>query len=249
MAEKNTIIKLKNVSKRFNVYRRNIERIKGVLLNREPVEVKHALNDISFDVEPGERIAIMGKTDSGRTTLLKVISQITTPSKGKVKTNGELNVMLDARAGMDMEFTCRDNIYAKANVVGLKKEEVEPYVNKILEMASCTHFADVPMKRAPKGCWSIISLGVHLIKKADIIICDEVFTGGGNIVASKCEDILNEYLEENPDVTAIMVTNRMRGIRGVAERTIILSEGDIVFDGDIEEAAKIFRKMNTVVRC
>ena len=121
MSDNNTVIKLENVSKRYNVYSRNIDRIKGVLLNREPAEVKRALKNVSLEVEKGEHLVIFGIVDSGRSTLLKVISGITNPSKGKVSTYGTMNVMMDQKAGIDMEFSCRENIYMKANIVGLTR--------------------------------------------------------------------------------------------------------------------------------
>ena len=245
MSENNTVIKLYNVSKKFNVYSRNIDRIKGVLFNREPAEVKHALKNISLEVKAGERLVVMGVVDSGRSTLAKIIAGVTSPSKGRVETFGKtMNVMLDAKAGMDMEFSCRDNIFMKANIAGLTKAEIAPYVDEILEFAEVTDFADLPLKRAPKGTPAMLSLAVHLHKDADILVIDEVFGGGGNYIASKCENMLIERMSNNLKAAVVSVSNRSAFSKEFGTRAIVLEKGEIIYNGDIEEAVKLFQSLN-----
>lgn len=240
-----TVIKLNNVSKRFNVYSRNIDRIKGVLLNRAPAEVKHALKEVSLEVKEGERTVVMGMVDSGRSTLAKIIAGITVPSKGTVETFGKtMNVMLDAKVGMDMEFSCRDNIFMKANIVGLKKDEIAPYVDDILEFAEVREFADLPLKRAPKGSPAMLSLAVHLRKDADVMIIDEVFGGGGKYVTKKCEDALLSYLADHKNCALIMTSNSASFAKKIGGRGIVLDKGSIAFDGNVVEAVNIFKSRN-----
>lgn len=245
MNENNTVIKLDNVSKRYNVYSRNIERIKGVLFEREPAEVKHALDNISLEVKEGERIAILGVVDSGRSTLLKVIADVTSPSKGKVNTFGKnVYAMLNAKVGMDMDFSCRDNVFQKASLVGIKREKIKEHVDEILEFAEVTDFADLPLKRAPKGTSALLSLGVYLVAEPEILLCDEVFGGGGNYITTKCENRFAEYMEKNPDVTILMVSNRLNYVKTLNTRTLVFNKGKIVFDGEAEEACEIFWTFN-----
>ena len=247
MSENNTVIKLDSVSKRFNVYSRNIDRIKGVLYNKEPAEVRHALKQVSLEVKAGERVVVMGAVDSGRSTLAKIIAGVTSPSKGRVETFGKtMNVMLDAKVGMDMEFSCRDNIFMKANIVGLTKAEIAPYVDEILEFAEAIDFADLPLKRAPKGTPAMLSIAVHLQKNADILIIDEVFGGGGKYVTKKCEDILISYLAKHKDITVIVTTNNASFAKKVGRRGIVLDNGELVFEGDVVKAVKVFKLRNTL---
>lgn len=246
MSDNNTVIKLENVSKRYNVYSRNIDRIKGVLLNREPAEVKHALKNVSLEVKKGERLVVMGVVDSGRSTLAKIIAGVTSPSKGRVETFGKtMNVMLDAKVGMDMEFSCRDNIFMKANIVGLTKAEVAPYVDEILDFAEVKDFADLPLKRAPKGTPAMLSLAVHLHKDADILILDEVFGGGGKYVTKKCEDALVSYLAKHDDSVLIITTNSIPFSKKVGTRGIVLSQGCIIFDGKTNECGEKYNATNS----
>ena len=245
MSENNTVIKVNNVTKRFNIYSRNIDRIKGVLFNREPAEVKYAVNHVSLEVNEGERLIVTGVVDSGRSTLIKVIAGVTSPSQGKVDIfDKTMNVMLEAKVGMDMEFSCRDNIFMKANIVGLTKEEIAPHVDEILKFAEVADFADLPLKRAPKGTHDMLSLAVHLHKDADILIVDEVFGGGGNYISTKCEKRLSEYLEQNPQTTAIIVSNRAAFSKETGTRAIVLEKGRLEFDGNVEEATKLFQTLN-----
>lgn len=236
MNNNNIAIKLNNVSKRYNVYSRNIDRIKGVIFNREPAEVKHALDSISFNIQKGERVVVFGIVDSGRSTLIKTIAGITKPSSGKIQTIGSENVLLNAKVGFDMEFSCMDNIYLKANIVGLARKEIEPFVSEILEFAEIEKFADLPMKRMPKGTAALLSLAVHLKKKSDILLCDEVFGGGGNYVTSKCEGLIEEYLNENAKTTAVLITNRVGFAKKIATRAIVLDKGKLAFDGKVDQA-------------
>lgn len=245
MSENNNIvIKLENVSKRYNVYRRNIDRIKGVVFGREPEAVRYALSNISLEIKKGERVIVFGHVDSGRTTLLKVISGITKPSKGELCVNGTVNVILDSRVGFDMEFTCRENIYMKANVVGIKRSEIEPHIDEILKFARVERYADIPVKMAPKGTVSLISTAVHLYKETDIIICDEVFGGGGSRVSLDCEKRMEEYLEKRPDTTLIKITNRLAFARKIGTRFLAFNKGTIVCDGNLDEANEALSSIN-----
>lgn len=244
MNENSIAVKLNNVSKRFNVYGRNIDRILGVLFGRKPAEVKRALNDVSLEIEKGEHVVVFGIVDSGRTTLLKVISEITKPSKGNTIVNGETNVMLDSKVGIDMEFTVRENIYMKANVVGLTRSEIEPYVEEIIRFSEMEKYVDIPMKRAPKGTASMISLAVHLCKDSDIILSDEVFGGGGSYIANKCEERLIEYIKDRPELASVTVTTKLPFARKIGNRFIVLDRGSIVYDGNADEAWKILMEIS-----
>lgn len=236
MNDNKTAIKLENVSKRFNVYSRNIDRILGVVFGRKPAEVKHALKDISLEIKKGEHVVVFGIVDSGRSTLLKVISDITKPSKGNVMVDGRVNTMLDARVGIDMEFSCRENIYMKANLVGMKRSEIEPHVDEILKLAEIEKYADIPMKRAPKGTAAILSAAVHLCKDSDIVLSDEVFGGGGNYISTKCEERLIDYLKARPESASVTVTTKLAFAKKVGTRFLVIDEGAIVYDGNADEA-------------
>lgn len=240
-----TLLQLNRVSKRYNIYSSNIERIKSVILGKDPVEIKYALSDISFEVKQGERIILFGIADSGRSTLLKILSQVSTPSKGRMIVNCSQNVMLDSKVGIEKEFTCRENIFLKANVVGIKKTEIKPQVDSILRECECEKYANLPLKSAPKGTNTMLSLAVHLRKSADLLIADEVFGGGGAHIVNKCEKALLEYFSKHQKCSAIISSNRIPFAKDIGTRGIVLDKGKVVFDGDIMEAVRAFKTLTS----
>ena len=240
----NDIVKVNSVSKIFNVYRKDIQKIKCVLFGRKPSEVLVALDDISLTLEKGERLAIIGPVGSGRSTLLNILSGISLPSKGKVVVPESINPMHNNKAGLELEFSCKENIYLKAAVVDVPKEVVEEHMDEILEFTELEDFADLPMKRASKGAPALVSLAVHLLKKSDLLLVDEVFGGGGNISKTKGESRFRQYLEENEDVSAIIVSNHVNYIKDICSRAIVLNKGKLIYNGSVEEATSIFKAIN-----
>lgn len=240
----NDIVKVSNITKIFNVYRKDIQKIKCVLFGRKPSEVLVALEDVSFTLEKGERLAIIGPVGSGRSTLLNILSGISLPSKGKVVVPESINPMLNNKAGLEMEFSCRDNIYLKAALVDIPKDVVDEHMDEIIEFVEIEDFIDLPMKRASKGAPALMSLAVHLLKKSDLLLVDEVFGGGGNISKTKGESWFRQYLEENEDVSAIIVSNHVNYIKDICSRAIVLDKGKLIYDGSVEEATRLFKTIN-----
>lgn len=244
---KNTVIKVDNVSKKFNIYKSNKQRIIRVLKGKAAEDVKYALKDVSLELQKGDRVAIFGVLEAGRTTLAKIIAGIMVPSKGTVETNGRMNVMLDPKVGMEMEFTCRDNIYMKANVVGLTKAEVKKHEDEILEFAELTSYADLPLKQAPKGSATLLSIAVHLLYDSDIYVIDEVFGGGGRRITIKGMDKVIAFLRSNREKTAVIFTNNPDlAEQSYCNRAITLDNGEIVYDGDISGAKDKYQKINSL---
>lgn len=237
------MVKVKNVSKIYNVYRKDIQKIKSVLFGKDPSEVLVALDGVSFNVEKGERVAVAGMVGSGRSTLINILAGISSPSKGKVEVPSSINAMLHNRAGLEMEFSCKENVYLKANVVGVSKEVVDEHMDEILQFAEIEDFAELPMKRANRGAPALMSLAVHLLMKSDLMIIDEVFGGGGNNSKVKCEKHLKEVLNNDEDATVIMVSNNISYLKGVCKRTIILDEGKIIYDGPTDGAWEVLKPL------
>lgn len=242
----NDIVKVNNISKIFNIYRKDLEKIKCVLFGREPSEVLVALDDISFTVEKGERLGICGPVGSGRSTLLNILADVTLPSKGKVEVPESINVMLNNKAGLEVEFSCRENIYLKAAVVGIPKETVKEHMDEIIQFAELEDFIDLPLKRASKGVPAQMSLAVHLLKEAELLLVDEVFTGGGNLSIKKSENRFAQYLKDHEDVTVIVVSNRIPFLKEVCSRVLVLDKGKIAFDGPPQEAGAVLKAVNTL---
>lgn len=231
-----TVISFKNVSKNYYIYRKNIQRILGFFFDKEPVETKHALKKATFNIERGERVILIGLLESGRTTIQKLIAEIVFPSRGKVKIDGKVNAFLTFKVGMDLEQTCRENIYLKGNLVGLSRKQIKEHEQELIEFAGIEKYIDVPMKGAPKEAVPLLSLAISLLPDCDILLVGKVFDGGGKVAKIKCEEKLRQYLEEHPERTLIFVSTNDTYAKSIGTRGILLKEGEIVFDGGVEEA-------------
>ena len=236
-----TVIKVQNVSKDFYIYRKNIQRIMGIFFGKEPPEIKHALKDVSFEVSKGEKVILIGVVESGRSTLENILSGIMFPTKGKVKTTGKINAMLNAKAGMDIEQTCIDNIYLKGNVAGLTPAKIKEIEDTVIERSGIEDYTTFALKRAPKNAPALMAMEIHIAAGGDLLFADETaFSGGGAPGRKQAEERLAEYLDENPEVTAVITTNSPEFGKAVGTRGIVLSEGEIAFDGPVEEAYAAF---------
>lgn len=235
------IVKVNKVSKKYNIYKKNFQRIAGVLLGKEAAEVKHALTDVSFKMEKGDRMIIFGVAESGCSTLMKIIAGVTSPSKGKVEVDGSINAMLNVRVGYDYEYTCRENIYLKANVVGISKEIVRQNEEDIIGFAEMEDYLDLPMKRAPKGVAVRLALALHLLVESDILMIDDPLSQGGIVSRTKCEDKIKKYADQNPNMTFIISNNDKVLARKVCNKGLVMRKGEIVFEGSAEDACTMYK--------
>lgn len=236
-----TVIQLEHIKKNYNIYKKNIQRVQGIFFGKEASEVKHALKDISLSIEKGERVLIAGPVESGCTTLLSIIAGVIYPTKGKIKTRGSVNAMLNVRAGFENEATCRENIYLKANVVGVNKKEIDSKIDELITGLQLEDYEDIAIKRTPKGTPLKIGLAMHLLKDADILLIDENFSSGSTSIRDECLRKIEEYLENHPDVTLIMSTNQISFAKKICTRGIILENGEITLDGSPSEAIERFK--------
>lgn len=229
-------IKLKNVSKEYYIFQKNIQRVLGILFGKKPNEIVKALTDVSIDAAPGERIAVFGVSDSGCSTLLRIISGVTFPTSGKVKTKGEINAFLNSKVGYDKEFSCIENIYLKANAIGLPKGIIRANEKQIIEFAGLEKYRDLPLKGAPRDAQLKMALAIHTLYQSDIFVLDERVANAKQSIRQSCQGKLRDYINSNPEMI-VFATNIPRGFGKILfSRGIILDKGKIVFDGPIEDA-------------
>lgn len=241
-----TVIQLDHIKKNYNIYKRNIQRVRGIFLGKEASEVKHALKDINLSIEKGERVLITGPVESGCSTLLSIIAGVIYPTKGKMKTKGSINAMLNVKAGLENEATCRENIYLKANVVGISRKVIDSKMDELIKDLQLEDYIDIALKSTPKGTPLKICLAVHLLKDADILLIDDNFSSGSSDVKEDCLRRIEEYLKDHSDVTMVISTNQLGFSKRVCTRGIILENGEITLDGvpyDAVERYKLIRRL------
>ncbi len=240
----NTVIQLEHITKNYNIYKKNIQRVRGIFFGKEAAEVKHALRDVSLTINKGERVIVTGPVEAGCTSLLSIIAGVIYPTKGKIRTRGKVNAFLNMRAGFENEATCRENIYLKANVLGIPKAVIKNHVEEIIEELELKDYIDIPLKRAPKGTPLRICLAVHLLMDTDIMIIDENFNSGGVHIRQECIDKIQRYFETHPDVTLVISTSQLGMTNNVCTRGLFMEDGVITFDGTPREIYEKYRALS-----
>ena len=194
-----------------------------------------ALDGISFTVEKGERVGIIGRNGAGKSTLLKLISRITAPTGGDIWMNGKVASMLEIGTGFNGELTGRENIYMNGAILGMKKKEIDAKIEDIIDFSECRQFIDTPVKRYSSGMYVKLAFAVAAHLDAEIMIMDEVLAVGDMAFQQKCLRKMNDVSKEEGR-TILYVSHNMNTIRQLCDRCIVLDKGKLVYDGDTEEA-------------
>ncbi len=204
-----------------------------------------ALHDINLTVYEGERVGIIGHNGAGKSTLLKLISQITAPTTGTIEMNGRIASMLEVGTGFHPELTGRENIFMNGAILGMTKQEIESKIEDIIEFSEVRQFIDTPVKRYSSGMFVKLAFSVAAHLDSEIMIMDEVLAVGDMAFQNKCLEKMNQVSKQEGR-TVLYVSHNMNTIRQLCERCIVLSHGQIVFDGDVEEAINLYlgRKHN-----
>ena len=252
------ILKVEDVRKEYLLGTVTGSTLKEAFLERikkEKTGLKHnkrfvALDGVSFTVESGETIGLIGSNGAGKSTLLKLISHITVPTSGRILVNGRVTSMLEVGTGFHQELTGRENIYLNGSILGMSKREIEQKIDSIIEFSECGDFIDTPVKRYSSGMYVKLAFSVAAHLNSEIMIMDEVLAVGDIKFQHKCLNKMKEVAEQEGR-TIIYVSHNMDTIRKLCKRCIVLDHGKILFDGDVDEAIRIYtgdtiRKENSI---
>ena len=209
----------------------------------ESGELFRALDDLSFSVNKGERVGIIGHNGAGKSTLLKLISRITAPTSGDIWMNGRVASMLEVGTGFHGELTGRENIYMNGAILGMKKKEIDAKIEDIIEFSECRQFIDTPVKRYSSGMYVKLAFSVAAHLDSEIMIMDEVLAVGDVNFQQKCLEKMRSVAEEEGR-TILYVSHNMNTIRTLCNRSIVLSHGELIFDGDVENAIDLYIDKN-----
>ena len=196
-----------------------------------------ALEDVSFDVSPGERIGIVGRNGAGKSTLLKLISRVTAPSEGWIGLNGRVASMLEVGTGFHSELTGRENIYLNGAILGMTMREIDSRIDEIVEFSECAQFIDTPVKRYSSGMYVKLAFSVAAHLDSEIMIMDEVLAVGDMAFQRKCIDKMSS-VSISEGRTILYVSHNMSTIRQLCEKCALLDHGKLTYLGDVEEAIR-----------
>ena len=195
-----------------------------------------ALKDVSFEVQPGEVIGIIGRNGAGKSTLLKILSRITEPTEGRAVIRGRVDSLLEVGTGFHPELTGRENLYLSGAILGMSRREISERFDRIVDFAGVHRFMDTPVKRYSSGMRVRLGFAVAAHLEPDILIVDEVLAVGDAEFQKKCLGRMRNVAGEGR--TVLFVSHNMAAINRLCSRTILLSEGRIIVDGATSEVVK-----------
>ena len=198
-----------------------------------------ALNGISLEVNQGDTLGIIGGNGAGKSTMLKILSRVTAPTKGNIKIKGRISSMLEVGTGFHGELTGRENIYLNGAILGMSKEEVDSKIEDIIDFSECRQFIDTPVKRYSSGMYVKLAFAVASHLDSEILIMDEVLAVGDMKFQMKCINKMKELAREE-NRTILYVSHNMKTIRDLCNKIVVLKKGKIIYLGDVEEGIQIY---------
>jgi len=197
-----------------------------------------ALQDISFEIQPGETVGIIGRNGAGKSTLLKILSGITEPSRGRIAYRGRVASLLEVGAGFHQELTGRENIYLNGAILGMTRQEVRKKFDDIVDFAEVSRFLDTPVKRYSSGMYVRLGFAVAAHLESEILLVDEVLAVGDLAFQKRVMGKMNEFGGQGR--TVLFVSHNMAAVQGLCRRGLILDEGRLIHDQDIQAASQSY---------
>ncbi len=235
------MITVNNVSMKFDLGIERDNSFKQVFINILSMKKKKkdyfwALKDVSFHVEKGEVIGLIGSNGAGKSTLLKTISGVMKPTKGTIEVNGIISPMIELGAGFDLELTARENIYLNGAVLGYSKKFLEEKFDEIVEFSELKDFLDVPVKNFSSGMTAKLAFSIATIVNPEVLIVDEILSVGDIKFQEKSKNKMLEMIKGG--TTVLYVSHSLASIEELCDRVIWLEHGEIVKMGDTKEICK-----------
>jgi lipopolysaccharide transport system ATP-binding protein len=251
------MIRVKNISKEYRIgasqaayttlrealvgkLRAPLERVRN--RRRAPATV-WALRDVTFDIERGEVVAVIGRNGAGKSTLLKVISRITEPTGGRIELWGRVGSLLEVGTGFHPELSGRENIFLNGAILGMQREEIKRKFDEIVEFSEVQKFIDTPVKRYSSGMYMRLAFAVAAHLETEILLVDEVLAVGDATFQKKCLGKMGEVAREGR--TVLFVSHNMTAVNQLCPRAIMLADGRISRMGKTQEIVAEYLKIGS----
>jgi ABC-type polysaccharide/polyol phosphate transport system ATPase subunit len=231
-------IVVEHATKSFTLrYHRTFKQMTVAALRRQDIsDTFKAVDDVSFAVEQGESIGLMGLNGSGKSTLLKLINGIMRPESGRVLTRGRISGLIATGAGFHPQLTGRENIFLNAAVLGMGEAETNRKFDDIVEFADIGKFLDSPVGHYSSGMFARLGFAVAIHVDSDIFLADEVLAVGDKPFKQKCLQKMQEIRDGGR--TLFYVSHAAPSVRKMCDRVIVLEQGHLAFDGDVDAGIK-----------
>ncbi len=236
-------INVDNISKIYKLYRGKSDRLKDALhlTRKRSYEEYYALSNLSFQVEKGQTVGLIGTNGAGKSTLLKIITGVLSPSRGQVEVNGKVSALLELGAGFNDEYTGMENIYFNGTLMGYTKEQMEEKVPQILEFAGIGDYINQPVKTYSSGMFARLAFAMAINVEPDILIVDEALSVGDIFFQSKCFKKMDEIKQNG--TTILLVTHDMSNVVKYCDKVVVLDHGKKVKEGNPKQMVDIYKKI------
>lgn len=237
-----TVLSVQNVSVKYRLTEQKVDNLKEYIIKLFQRELRYkdflALEDVSFSLQKGDRLAIMGLNGAGKSTLLKVIAGVLKASEGKVTRLGKVVPLLELGAGFDSQYTGAENIFLYGAMLGYSKSFLKEKYQAIVDFADLGDFINVPVKNYSSGMRARLGFSIATIVEPDILILDEVLAVGDAKFRQKSEQKILEMVEKG--VTVLFVSHSENQVRKLCTRAILLEKGHLIADGTLDEVIAMY---------
>ena len=231
-------VEVENVSMRFNLAQECVDNLKEWVVRRlkgnmTPKDEFWALRDISLSIPYGDTFALVGSNGSGKSTMLKIISGIIAPTKGRVRVNGRIAPLIELGAGFDNDLTGRENIFLNGAILGRSKKMMMESYDEIIDFAELKQFENVPVKNYSSGMLARLGFSIATIVKPEILIVDEILAVGDAAFQKKCEKRMHDMMSGG--TTVILVSHSSETVRKICRHAAWINKGQLMCVGESEE--------------
>ena len=255
----NTVIRLENISKQYRIgvvqerpdtlrdlVTSSVQRIGQLFTQSKDQQSKNqshiwALRDISFDVDQGQVLGVIGRNGSGKSTLLKVLARVTNPTLGFGEIRGRVGSLLEVGTGFHPELSGRENIYLNGAILGMRREEIDRKFDEIVDFSEVEKFIDTPVKRFSSGMYLRLAFAVAAHLEPEILVVDEVLAVGDAEFQRKCLGKMNDVAQEGR--TVLFVSHNMSAVLRLTQEAIVLDQGKMIMRGPTPEAVDLYLNM------
>ncbi|MBE5977037.1 MAG: ABC transporter ATP-binding protein [Paenibacillaceae bacterium] len=239
----NKALTVNNVTKIYKLYEKPIDRLKEAMspTHKNYHRDFYALNGISFDVEKGQTVGIIGTNGSGKSTILKIITGVLTPTTGDVQVNGVISALLELGAGFNMDYTGIENIYMNGTMMGFSRKEMDAKLQDILDFADIGDFVYQPVKTYSSGMFVRLAFALAINVEPEILIVDEALSVGDVFFQAKCYRRMEEIRKNG--TTILMVTHDMGAIIKYCDRVVVLNKGNFIAEGEPGKMVDLYKKI------
>ena len=242
MADKETVLTVDNVSVKYRLTEEKVDNLKEYVIRFLKRDLKYkdflALDGVSFSLEKGDRLAILGSNGAGKSTLLKVIAGVLKQSEGEVTKTGNVVPLLELGAGFDMQYSGAENIYLYGSMLGYPKDFIKAKYDEIVEFADLGEFINMPVKNYSSGMRARLGFAIATVVEPDILILDEVLSVGDAAFKKKSEKKIMDMFDKG--TTVLFVSHNEDQVRKLCSKGIVLKRGKLVYSGTANEAMDFY---------